>query len=114
MEEYTKKLLLDIDEAIEHIGEFTGSISSLSEYENNLMVRRAVERELEIIGEAMNRLVNAQETIEITHARRIVDLRNRVIHGYDKVDNALIWGILQRHLPLLKEEIDFLRDAQQD
>ncbi len=108
MEDHVRKLLLDIEEAIEHIGEFTGSISSLSDYEQNLMVRRAVERELEIIGEAMNRLVSTQGDIEITSARRIVDLRNRVIHGYDKVDNALIWGILQRHLPQLKAEIETL------
>ena len=108
MEDHVRKLLLDIEEAIEHIGEFTGSISSLSDYEQNLMVRRAVERELEIIGEAMNRLVSTQGDIEITSARRIVDLRNRVIHGYDKVYNALSWGILQRHLPQLKAEIETL------
>lgn len=45
------------------------------------------------------------EKVEIENARRIVDLRNRVIHGYDKVDDAVIWGILVRHLPRLKIEI---------
>jgi len=55
-----------------------------------LLVRRAVERELEIIGEAMNRILNLDNSIEIEHSRRIVDLRNRVIHGYDKVDNGVI------------------------
>ena len=45
------------------------------------------------------------EKVEIENARRIVDLRNRVIHGYDKVDDAVIWGILVRYLPRLKIEI---------
>lgn len=69
------------------------------------MIKRAVERELEIIGEATNRILLIENKIEITAARRIVDLRNRGIHGYDKIDDALIYGVLQRHIPLLKEEI---------
>lgn len=74
------------------------------------MIKRAVERELEIIGEATNRILLIENKIEITAARRIVDLRNRVIHGYDKIDDALIYGVLQRHILLLKEEIIALLD----
>ena len=54
---------------------------------------------------ATNRLLQMDEKVEIENARRIVDMRNRVIHGYDKVDDAVIWGILVRHLPRLKIEI---------
>lgn len=71
-------------------------------------MRRAVERELEIIGEAVNRILKIDKTINISNSRRIVNLRNYVIHGYDKVDNVIIWGIISRDLPKLKEQIDNL------
>ncbi len=70
-----------------------------------------MERELEIIGEAMNRILLIDDEISITNARRIVDLRNRVIHGYDKVDDAIIWGILQRHLAPLKKDVARLLES---
>ena len=79
---------------------------------NNKQLRRAVERELEIIGEAVNHLLALDETIAIDNARRIVDLRNFVIHGYDKVDNVIIWGVISRDLPKLKEQVDKLLDEQ--
>lgn len=79
---------------------------------NNKQLRRAVERELEIIGEAVNHLLALDETIAIDNARRIVDLRNFVIHGYDKVDNIIIWGVISRDLPKLKEQVDKLLDEQ--
>lgn len=68
-------------------------------------MRRAVERNITIIGEAMNRLLKTAPDIEITAARRIVDTRNYVIHGYDSVTDDIIWGIVVRHLPLLKAEV---------
>tara|TARA_B100000780_G_scaffold244566_1_gene188234 strand:+ start:275 stop:496 length:222 start_codon:yes stop_codon:yes gene_type:complete len=71
-------------------------------------LRRAVERELEIIGEAVNQILKIDKTINISNSRRIVNLRNYVIHGYDKVDNVIIWGIISRDLPKLKEQIDSL------
>lgn len=100
-----EKYLVDISESISHIEEFTGNVDSFLDYEKNLLVKRAVERELEIIGEAMRRSLDIDEGIEIKHSKRIVDLRNRVIHGYDKVDDAVIWGILKKHIPLLKSEV---------
>jgi uncharacterized protein with HEPN domain len=69
-------------------------------------LRRGVEREIEIIGEAMNRIMKIAPEIEIEHARQIVDARNWVIHGYDKVDDVVIWGIVSIHLPKLKKEIE--------
>lgn len=110
MDNNVKKYLLDISEAIGHIELFTSGLSSLTDYENNLLIKRAVERELEIVGEAMNRLLQLDDAFPISSARRIVDLRNRVIHGYDKVDDNVIWGILKRYLPVLKAEIAQLQN----
>lgn len=70
------------------------------------MVKRAVERELEIIGEAINRILYIEPDIGISEARRIVDLRNWVIHGYDKVDDVIIWGIISRDIPKLKAQVE--------
>jgi uncharacterized protein with HEPN domain len=61
---------------------------------------------LEIIGEATNRIIKINPTIDISNARRIVSLRNWVIHSYDNVDNVIIWGIIDKDLPLLKTQVD--------
>ena len=73
-------------------------------------MRRAVEREFEIIGEAMSRIEKLDSTIEISSKRQIISMRNRVIHGYDKIDNEIVWGTIVRHLHGLKFEIDNLLD----
>jgi uncharacterized protein with HEPN domain len=75
-------------------------------YLSNKLLRRGVERELEIIGEAANRILKIDSSIEIDNARKIVDLRNWVIHGYDKVDDVIIWGIVSRQLPVLKIQVE--------
>ena len=72
------------------------------------MLRRAIEREFEIIGEAMNRISKVDPDISISSSRQIISMRNRVIHGYDAVDDEIVWGTIQRHLPLLKSEIQEL------
>ncbi|PRY31091.1 uncharacterized protein DUF86 [Spirosoma oryzae] len=77
-------------------------------YQTNITIRRAVERELEIIGEAMSRILKNDNTVSITNARCIVDLRNRVIHAYDAVDDVLVWSVVIKNLPVLKTEIDQL------
>ena len=107
-----KKYLYDVQLSIVSIYEYLGNKRDFFEYENNKQLRRAVERELEIIGEAVNNLLALDETIAIDNDRRIVDLRNFVIHGYDKVDNVIIWGVISRDLPKLKEQVDKLLDEQ--
>ena len=62
------------------------------------------------MGEAMNNILKIGPQIPIKNARRIVDMRNYVIHGYDKVDNAIIWGIISRDIPELQIEITKLLD----
>lgn len=108
MTQVQRKYLTDVSEAITHIENFLVMTPTLKDYESNLLVRRAVERELEIIGEAMSQLLKTDSSPSIKNARRIVDLRNRVIHGYDTVDDAIIWGVLKRNLPELKKEVEVL------
>jgi len=72
------------------------------------LLRRAVERELEIIGEALNNLKKIDNTIEINYFRQIISLRNQIIHSYDNIDNQTIWSIVIKHLPVLKSEIENL------
>lgn len=77
-------------------------------YQNDLKTKRAVERNIEIIGEAMNRILKLDSEIVISNSRKIVDVRNRIIHGYDSVSDDVIWGILIRNLPVLQKEVDEL------
>ena len=105
MKKHVKKYLIDIQDSITNIEEFLSDITQLVEYEDRLIVRRAVERELEIIGEALNRILKLAPEIAIRSSRRIVDLRNRIIHGYDTVDNLVVWSILKRHIPDLGEDL---------
>ncbi len=103
-----KKLLTDIISAIESIDEHLEGRRILDEYLNNKTKRRAVERELEIIGEAVSKLLKITPNISISYARQIVDLRNKVIHSYDNVNNIVIWSIIMNHLPTLKIEAELL------
>lgn len=108
MEIEIKKLIFDIKESIYSIENYLGEERDFSIYMSNKMLRRAVEREFEIIGEAMNRIEKIDSTINISSKKQIINMRNRVIHGYDKIDNEIIWGIIVRHLPTLKIEINNL------
>jgi uncharacterized protein with HEPN domain len=110
--EQIKKYLFDIKVAIESVEDYVSNIEDLESYQNNKLIRRAVEREIEIIGEAVNRILNLDETIQISNGRRIVDTRNWVIHGYDNVDNTIVWAIITKHLPLLEKEVRKLLDKK--
>ncbi len=106
MKREVKKYLFDIKTSIDSINEFIGEKRDFFDYLNNKMLRRAVEREIEIIGEAMNHILKISPDIKIDNARKIVDARNWVIHGYDKVDDVVLWGIISNHLPNLKIEVE--------
>ena len=77
-------------------------------YENDLRTKRAIERNIEIIGEAMSRILKQSPKIEISNSRKIVDVRNRIIHGYDSVSDDVIWGIIVKNLPVLQQEVEKL------
>ena len=108
MKREIKKYLFDIKTSIDSINNFLGEKRDFFEYQENKLLRRGIEREIEIIGEAMSRILKLDQSIKIKNARQIVDARNWVIHGYDKVDDIVIWGIVSNHLPKLKEEIEEL------
>ena len=102
MDEKTNKYLEDILIAIDEIDVFFENIPRRYDvFVENLLIRRAVERNIEIIGEAMNRILKIDNTITIT---KIVDTRNYIIHGYDSLTADILWSIVINHLPLLKNE----------
>jgi uncharacterized protein with HEPN domain len=103
-----QKYLYDIQVSIDSIYEYLGDKRDFNNYKTNKLLRRGIERELEIIGEAASRILKTDSNIKIDNARKIVDLRNWVIHGYDKIDDVIIWGIISKQLPLLKSQIDEL------
>ena len=103
-----KKLLTDVLEAIISIDEHLEWRRIFDEYKANKTKRRAVERELEIIGEAVNKLLKLSPDIAISYSRIIVDLRNKVIHAYDNVNDMVIWNVVMNHLPVLKTEVEAL------
>jgi uncharacterized protein with HEPN domain len=109
MDNEIKSRFYDILNAIMEIDSFFSDMpKEFTSYQNDLRTRRAVERNIEIIGEALSRILKEDETILISNARKIVDTRNRIIHGYDSVSDDVIWGIVIKHLPILQSEIEFL------
>lgn len=106
MDDRILKYLSDILTAIEEVEEETALRGKLFEVLcSDRVYRKFVERNIGIIGEAVNRVLKISPDIAITSARRIVSTRNLVIHSYGSIDNEIIWGIVVRHLPLLKDEV---------
>lgn len=109
MSEKVLKCLYDIRFSLEEIDSFFAENELIFDnYRNNLILKRAVERNLEIIGEAMSRILREEPEIAIRNAKRIIGLRNQIIHGYDSVSDENIWGIIVMHLPNLKKDVDML------
>ena len=109
MDNEIKSRFYDILNAIMEIDSFFSDMpKEFTSYQNDLRTRRAVERNIEIIGEALSRILKEDERILISNARKIVDTRNRIIHGYDSVSDDVIWGVVIKHLPILQSEIEFL------
>jgi uncharacterized protein with HEPN domain len=105
-----KVWLYDILNAINEIETFLRDIKDFAAYQNDLKTKRAVERNLEIIGEATSRILNKDASINLSNSRKIIDTRNRIIHGYDSVSDEIVWGIISNHLPILKGEVELLLD----
>ena len=85
-----------------------GEIQEFEVFRNDIKTKRAIERDIEIIGEAVGRILKKDQSIEISYARQIVATRNRIIHSYDSVSDDLIWSIVINHLPKLKDEVTLL------
>ena|ERR1022692_505603 len=112
MERKVEKLLYDILDAINSIENYFGEKKYFAEYQGNKMRKRAIERELQIIGEAMKRLIEIMNVTGITEPLRIIDFRNRITHGYDSVEDDVVWGIIINHLPKLKTEVEALLKSE--
>ena len=111
MDERILKWLYDINEAIKEIESyFIEWPRDFNQYKSNTILKRAIERDLEIIGEAVNRILNRNPDIQIENAKRIVNLRNQIIHAYDNISDENIWAIVSKHIPILKSEISHLID----
>ncbi len=101
-----RRFLYDIRLASEALIEFARD-RSLDNYQDDLLLRSGVERQIEIIGEALNQASKIDPTLaeEINGFRQIINLRNVIIHGYASIENETIWGILQNDLLVLHEQI---------
>jgi uncharacterized protein with HEPN domain len=98
--------LEDILRSIEEIFEFLPEKRDFFEFKKDLKTKKAVERNIEIIGEAVNRITNYKNSeIQIQNAKQIIGTRNRIAHEYDNISDEVIWTIIIRELPKLKDEI---------
>ena len=108
MDDYIYAWLFDIKTSIEEIESYFPNDKVFQQYQDDLKTKRAVERNIEIIGEAMSRILKIEPKIKISNSRKIVDARNKIIHGYDEISNDVIWGIVVNNLPVLKNEVESL------
>jgi uncharacterized protein with HEPN domain len=101
-----RKYLYDIQQACELLNDFTAG-KTLTDYAANAMLRAAVERQFEIIGEALNQMLKREPALapRLSDHRRIIAFRNRLIHGYADIDDEVVWGVLTTSLPRLRREI---------
>ena len=100
--------LEDIDRSIDEIYDFLPEERNFFKFEKDLKTKKAVERNLEIIGEALNNILKIVPDINISDSRNIVDTRNRIIHGYDRVSADILWLIISKSLPVLQKEVKAL------
>ena len=114
MDRLLKSRLYDIATAIDEIYSFFDGVPKrFDEYQRNLMLRRAVERNVGTIGEATSRILKDHPEIEISNSRAIIATRNRVIHDYAAVTDDVMWKIVVNDLPKLKEEVSALMEEEQ-
>jgi uncharacterized protein with HEPN domain len=105
MTDQNKKYLTDILQAIELIETFTIDINDFNTYLSDLKTQSAVERQLGILGEAVNKYDKLNNKHPLENTRQIIGFRNRLIHTYDAIDQSIVWAIIANHLKPLKSEI---------
>ena len=109
MKHEIKTWLYDIIQSIEEIESyFADKPKRFEDYLSDKKTQRAVERNIEIIGEAVNRILKVDSDFKLENAHKIVGARNRIIHGYDSVSHEVIWSIVINHLPNLQVEVSKL------
>ena len=106
MTDQDKKYLSDILQAMHLIESFTSQIKDYNTYSADLKTQSAVERQLGILGEAVNKFDRLNPEHPLENARQIVGFRNRLIHTYDAIDQSIVWAIIKNHLDPLKTEVN--------
>ncbi|MEY3417802.1 MAG: hypothetical protein RL711_317 [Bacteroidota bacterium] len=105
-----KSYLLDIIQSIDEIFLFLGERRDFITYKDDLKTKKAIERNLEIIGEATSRIIKVDSNFELKDAKNIIGTRNRIIHSYDNISDEVIWTIISRELPKLQKEVQEILD----
>ncbi len=108
MTEREKKYLADILRSLSLIEAFLEGVTSFDLYTSDEKTKSAVERQLSIIGEAVNHFAKEQPETTIENAKQIIGLRNRLVHAYDSIDDTIIWSILMLQIIPLKKEVEKL------
>lgn len=106
MDEYIPVYLMDVKVAIEELESyFIDYPMEYEVFERDYLRRSAVERKAEIMGEAINRILKIKPDFNLPNAKAIINTRNRIIHGYDSVKPEFLWGLVIRHIPILKADV---------
>lgn len=105
MTEKGKKYLSDILQSIKLIEDFTKELGTFENYQEDIKTKSAVERQLSIVGEAVNKYSKLEEELKLSYSKQIIGFRNRIIHVYDNIDDAIVWTIIKSYLPTLKKEV---------
>lgn len=109
MDNEIKTWLYDVLQSIREIDSYyDNKPKRYSDYLVDTKTKRAIERNIEIIGEAVNRILKKDKQFKLESAQKIIGTRNRIVHGYDKISDELIWSIVINNLPKLREEVDNL------
>lgn len=108
MEEYSRKYLMDVLAACEEVESFFGDEKVFADFQTDILRQRAVERNVEIMGEAINHLLKQAPEIVLDNAKAIVATRNRIIHAYDNVTPEFLWSLVINHIPKLHQDVQQL------
>lgn len=104
------KFLLDIESVIKEIEIIKSKTdNNFLVFKSDIILQRAIERDLEIIGEAIKKIIEIDSTIQISAAKNIIGLRNIISHSYDSIEPEMIWGIIQNNIPVLSDEINKIK-----
>ncbi len=104
--------MLDIESVIEEIESIKQKTQNdFRNFSDDIILQRAVERDLEIIGEATRKMMEINPALQITASKNIIGLRNIISHAYDSIEPEMLWGIIQKNIPVLADEIRKIKDT---
>lgn len=104
------KYILDIEAVIDEIETIKlRTENDFLVFSKDIILQRAIERDLEIVGEAVKKILELNPDVEISSSKNIIGLRNIISHAYDSVEPEMLWGIIQNNIPVLAEEIQLLK-----